>query len=245
MKKTLLVILCMAMILSLTACGNQGVHVNSSQPDNTDKDNFEQTDEMQSSYYDTPIDNQPPKDDMWSILPEISVTADSAFRYNYDSELGGMVVTDYLLESPKVRIPDYLESEPVVKVDLSACGKQLTELIMPDTVVELSLSEIIRNSLNYVNIPDKAKEIQIGECPQLIGIVIGKGITAIDNKEFYQYDNLTDILIPETVKYIGFGAFTGTEWLEKKKRENPLVLVNNILIDGKACSGEVVIPNGF
>ncbi|MDE7363315.1 MAG: leucine-rich repeat protein, partial [Ruminococcus sp.] len=31
-------------------------------------------------------------------------------------------------------------------------------------------------------------------------------------------------------------------WLESKQKENPLVIVNGILIDGKTCSGDVIIP---
>jgi hypothetical protein len=32
--------------------------------------------------------------------------------------------------------------------------------------------------------------------------------------------------------------------LENKQAENPLVIVNSILIDGRTCSGDVTIPNG-
>ena len=48
--------------------------------------------------------------------------------------------------------------------------------------------------------------------------------------------------IPESVTYISNGAFGGTPWLQKKRSENPVVIVNNILIDGADCKGDVVIP---
>ncbi|MDE6785391.1 MAG: leucine-rich repeat domain-containing protein, partial [Ruminococcus sp.] len=50
--------------------------------------------------------------------------------------------------------------------------------------------------------------------------------------------------IPDSVTSIGECAFKGTPWLKAKQNENPLVVVNNILIDGEKCDGEVVIPDG-
>ena len=44
--------------------------------------------------------------------------------------------------------------------------------------------------------------------------------------------------------HIGTLAFDGTPWLEAKQAENPLVIVNHILINGKACTGAVIIPDG-
>ena len=54
---------------------------------------------------------------------------------------------------------------------------------------------------------------------------------------------MTIIEIPDPVTSIGTDAFSGTKWLENKQAENPLVIVNGILIDGKTCTGGVVIPD--
>ncbi len=32
--------------------------------------------------------------------------------------------------------------------------------------------------------------------------------------------------------------------MKSRQKENPLVLVNNILLDGSACTGDIVIPDG-
>ena len=50
--------------------------------------------------------------------------------------------------------------------------------------------------------------------------------------------------MPESVSYIGEYAFTGTKWLENKQKDSPFVIVNNILIDGSTCTGEITIPKG-
>lgn len=55
---------------------------------------------------------------------------------------------------------------------------------------------------------------------------------------------LTEITIPESVTSIEGGAFTGTPWLNNKRADNPLIVVNGILIDGATCNGSVVVPEG-
>ncbi|MCQ4021755.1 leucine-rich repeat protein [Ruminococcus sp. zg-924] len=49
--------------------------------------------------------------------------------------------------------------------------------------------------------------------------------------------------IPNSVTNIGESAFSDTPWLKNKQLENPLVIINNILNDGKYCSGNVTIPD--
>lgn len=52
----------------------------------------------------------------------------------------------------------------------------------------------------------------------------------------------TEVIIPNGVKSIGFCAFGETQWLENKRKENPFVIINKILIDGQTCKGDVIIP---
>ena len=54
--------------------------------------------------------------------------------------------------------------------------------------------------------------------------------------------NLTSITIPNSVTRIERHAFSNTPWLRNKRDENPLVIVNGILIDGETCQREVTIP---
>ena len=72
----------------------------------------------------------------------------------------------------------------------------------------------------------------------------GKPLTVIASRVFDMCWDLENVTIPETVTEIGEGAFEDTAWLDSKRSENPLVIVNGILIDGKKCSGDVIIPDG-
>ena len=86
-------------------------------------------------------------------LSDISAADESAFEYEYDSEYGGMIITDYLKESPKVNIPDTLEDEPVVGVNLSKCEKELTHIYFPDSVIRISLSDKTEQTVKYLGLP--------------------------------------------------------------------------------------------
>ena len=64
-----------------------------------------------------------------------------------------------------------------------------------------------------------------------------------DSPATQKKDNIKKVVIEDGVTSIGDCAFSGTLWLTNKQHEDSLVIVNGILIDGTACSGEVTIPN--
>ncbi len=78
--------------------------------------------------------------------------------------------------------------------------------------------------------------------PNIKKVVIQNGVTNIEWSAFDGCRDLIYVYIPKSVKNIGMNAFCMTKWLENKQVENPLVVVNNILIDGKNCEGKVTIP---
>lgn len=79
-------------------------------------------------------------------------------------------------------------------------------------------------------------------------VVIPEGVTTIGSDAFCN-NVLTEITIPESVTEFGYSKynstpFSGTPWLENKREEDPLVIVNNVVLDGGKCTGDVVIPEG-
>lgn len=71
---------------------------------------------------------------------------------------------------------------------------------------------------------------------------IPAGIRRIAAEVFRDAMMLERVEIPESVVYIGARAFHGTPWLDDRRRESPMVVVHDMLLDGSACAGEVVIP---
>lgn len=84
----------------------------------------------------------------------------------------------------------------------------------------------------------------------------GKDVVELGGLVFSNYSDLQDVKVPESVRKIDYNAFyyriktnygidyLPTPFLKNKRLENPLVIINNILVDGQACQGGVTIPEG-
>ncbi|MCQ2459867.1 MAG: leucine-rich repeat protein [Ruminococcus sp.] len=66
----------------------------------------------------------------------------------------------------------------------------------------------------------------------------------IDTYAFEGCTSLTDVEIPKNVSNLSTSAFYNTPWLENLKKENDLVIINDMVIDGTNCKGDIEIPNG-
>ncbi|MBQ6844949.1 MAG: leucine-rich repeat protein, partial [Agathobacter sp.] len=96
-----------------------------------------------------------------------------------------------------------------------------------------------------INIPEGITSIEEGtflECDYLKSIKIPSSVTKIGERAFYDCSCLKEVDIPKSVVDIGGSAFYFTRWIENKRKENTLVVVNGILIDGNECVGDIVIP---
>ena len=78
---------------------------------------------------------------------------------------------------------------------------------------------------------------------ELTSVTLPDTVTTIAANAFYGCTSLKTINIPESVTFIGEEAFIETPWLENLRKDSPLVIVNNILVDGHTCEGDVVIPD--
>ncbi len=266
-RKTIATVTVATFILSFTACANN----------ETPKENSSGVGDTQTNSNSIPFIGdgnagveeisalEPVKETgIWDVLPEIPVTDASAFEYRYDSKLGGMVITDYLRESPKVRIPDTLEGEPVVGIKLYTTSKHYTinELIFPDTIKEINLYSVL--GLQYMNFPSvfSLKLDPMFYHPKPTVAYIGEKVKKIGNT-FQNCEKLTTISIPNNVTAISACAFDGcpnlTEVYYKGKKYDGLTkelidTINSnsnggfIVEDGflKECygSGDLVIPDG-
>ncbi|MDE7478129.1 MAG: leucine-rich repeat domain-containing protein, partial [Lachnospiraceae bacterium] len=71
---------------------------------------------------------------------------------------------------------------------------------------------------------------------------IPAGIQRIEAEVFRDAVMLEQVEIPESVSYIGARAFHGTAWIARKRKESPMVVVRDMLLDGSGCVGDVIIP---
>ncbi len=148
----------------------------------------------------------------------------------------------------------------------------LKEITIPESVKSIESSAFYEcTNLKEITIPKSV--VSIGEsafdnCENLEKVTILENVVSIEDFAFCNCKNLKEIIIPESVvsigeaafgdcsslahinispntTYIGGRAFEGTLWLENKKKENPVVVINDILIDGSLLSGDVILPNTF
>ncbi len=100
-------------------------------------------------------------------------------------------------------------------------------------------------SLETVVIPKQWREIPdfaFEGCENLKKINLPEQLSSIGENCFYNCKRLEEIYIPKTLIKMGSGAFVNTGWMEKKRKENPFVIVNDILLDGRILSGKIKIP---
>ena len=231
MKKFLAAFLCAAVALSLSACNDNTETPdddkdkssvsdskkdndnstdeskdNSSEGENNSEENSSGEEEAPSNPAEKEEDYVVPTVGIWDILPEIDETPESELVYSADAELGGVAVTNYTGASPKLRIPDTLGGQPVVKVDLSACDYKFTEVIMPETTKEFAFSSISMQTIEYMNFPGAIEKISRDDFKPSNALYIGEGV-----KEFEAYAfegvRLATVNIPNSVKTIGTRAF--------------------------------------
>ncbi len=209
-KKTIAAVLTIAMVLSITACANN-------ENPNNGTENVSGNIKIKTDYK-----------AMWKILPEIEETPIENLVYEYDIELAGMAVTGYKAQSPKVRIPDTIEGEPVVGVNLK--DSTITEIIMPDTVKRAVLNKTCLQYANYplsldtyedlfgemssyqsYSAPGSANEGFSGSTIE--AVYIPNGVKYIPSSAFKNCGSLKTINLPNTVTSLGEDCFQGCKSL--------------------------------
>lgn len=110
---------------------------------------------------------------------------------------------------------------------------------------ENSIPEIVKSIygsvLSCFSIDDNDAIVEYGN--NGVFVRIPTGIKAIAGKVFKDCMALEEVEIPRSVEYIGERAFFCTPWLERQKTDDPMVIINNILVDASACRGDIVIPS--
>lgn len=81
------------------------------------------------------------------------------------------------------------------------------------------------------------------DCTALKEIIFPESTEEISYNSFRGCTNLETVVIPENVATIEGSAFWETPWIAKMQKENPLVIINGILVDGRTCTGKVIIPD--
>lgn len=139
-----------------------------------------------------------------------------------------------------------LGNEPYISNGVLIFAEHVTgDYVVSDTVKSISQSAFYNGEITSVTIPESVTVLDcdtFSYCDNLVSVVLPENLEFIGRGCFKSSDMLANINIPSSVTEIEEYAFDKTKWLENRQKENPLVVANNILIDGSAATGEVVIP---
>ncbi len=184
-----------------------------------------------------------------SNLKSLNVSENNEVYSSIDGVLFNKNKTEIICYPEGKNESSYVIPESVTSIGDCAFYRclNLTEIIIPDSVTSIGNGAFwFCTNLKEIIIPDSVTSIgymAFESCTSLTEITIPESVISIGDCAFYNCSNLTEIIIPNSVSIGGY-AFYGTPLLNEKWAENSLFIVNNILIDGTACSGDVVIPDG-
>lgn len=123
----------------------------------------------------------------------------SEFKYKYDAELKGVVITAYTGNSSlKVRIPDTIENEPVVGIERAFYEKGVMEVFIPDTVTHIGERAFEFCEITRVTIPESVTYIgdwAFSSCKGLTRVSIPSGVIEIADNAFCECKSLVEISV--------------------------------------------------
>ncbi len=192
------------------------------------------------------------------IRPSLTASAEGetttdGFTYEVTAD-DTVIIKKYIGSSTELVIPDEIDGKPVTEIAALAfmhgyndsIDKCFTSVKLPKALKTIGNDAFSgQKKLTEITLPETLTSLGTGTFSScaLTEIKIPSGVTEIGEQAFESCDSLSSVDIPESVNSIGANAFRYTKWLSNKQTENPLVVVNGILIDGRACEGDVIVSD--
>lgn len=167
----------------------------------------------------------------------------------YETAEDAVTVTGFTEDLPEeITVPSEIGGLPVTKIGAGAFRfcMTVTAVTLPDSITEIGDAAFkscyqLKSAVlpaNLKTIPDNL----FYECWHLESVNIPAGLERIGETAFAKCESLAKLELPDTVTEVGESAFSNTKWIEIMREKNPFVIVNHVLIDGKACTGDITIP---
>ena len=137
-------------------------------------------------------------------------------------------------------------------ISITGSKSQTDNLVIPETIDGLPVTKIDLYSFEFLSIksvtfPDSLKEIDsysFSDCPNLTEVTLPANIERLGFHVFENCTSLKTINFPDHLVKTNDFTFENTPWLDEQRKANPLVIVNNAVIDARTTTGDVVVPSG-
>lgn len=157
---------------------------------------------------------------------EESYTEGSNDQFYYQKYADHVVITSgKTMEMDTLEIPESIDGVPVTEIGIYAF-----ELCTMKTLI----------------LPDSIKVIEsytFEDCPNLTSVKLPANIEYIGFHAFEDCEKLATVEFPDHLVKTANFTFDNTPWLEEQRKKDPLVIINDAVIDGRTCEGDVKIPS--
>ncbi|MBR6071107.1 MAG: leucine-rich repeat protein [Ruminococcus sp.] len=161
-----------------------------------------------------------------------------------DFKIVNGVVLDAKQKSGDIVIPDGVKA---IRSAFSGCDG-ITSVKLPEGLETIGYEAFYGcKGLTSIELPSTVKTLgyrAFAGCTGLTSIKLPESVERIDMNAFDGCSNLSKVEFAESIKDIDGRAFNNTAWLAAKRAEDPIVIVNGVVIDGKSATGDVVIDEG-
>ena len=189
-----------------------------------------------------------------SFVQNTNICADAYVSGNYEYDVledGTVMITRYNGNETDITIPSKLGGRKVTVIGYESFkyNNDIKSVKIPYGVTEIvTRAFFCCENIKKVIIPNTVRKIGIQafyECTSLTSINIPDSVKVIEEAAFQKCSKLKSVKIGKNVDAIYGEAFEDTLWLDDMRTKDPLVIVNNILIDGKRYDKTaLVIPDG-
>ena len=175
-------------------------------------------------------------------------------------KLNGENVTSLLCTGSKPqRPPEYLEQDGLlysIEGDHAVChGKapnnMRTEIEIPENYISSDYQSakvdgqtVFTAPLRLIPVTEIADDAFRSDA-HITSVKIPDTVTRIGKLAFFDCFALENLNVPKSVTEIGGGAFLFSLWQENKQKENPYLVINDILVDGTPATGSLILPEGI
>lgn len=132
-------------------------------------------------------------------------------EYIYEVKGRGVIIKEYIGQDSKVIIPSFIDNKPVTRIGAEAFeGKNITEVIMPDTVKEVGKNAFASNMyMTNIKLSSNLKimpEGMLAFCTKIKHLEIPSSVRTL-GKNSLDYLKLRTMIIPTSVTKISNRVF--------------------------------------